>query len=577
MDTIRLRAGMAACEAEEPSHPRLFAVEKPAALSKRARGLLIASIVVLLCGIVAHGIGKGEFDYNVDEAQHAVTGLFVADAMHDLPLLHPVAYAYRYYAQYPAIALVHWPPLFYVVEGLGFRTLGPSVVVARFSVLLFLALLLYQWFCLVEELQGPFTAAVSALVLATIPLMLVFEKAVMLEIPSLALGVAAIRYWIRYLDDGRRASVIKWALWASAALMCKQTSIYIFVFCLFSVAATRRWDRIWTRKMWPATAIVAVLAAPFYVLMLVSHGASVAKDLGSHQLDGLRRLAYYWKSLPHTFSIPLLVLSGLGIAISRRWNRRGQTVLMLCWIAAGYLTFTFFGQSEARFAIYWFPPLVYFAAGLLTEGLQTPWMRRTMQAAACVLVAVMTVQAWGFERPYISGYRTVAARLVENYDSGIVLFDGKVPGNFVFFMRALDPRRQFLVLRKALYVNDVRRNANSEELLHGRDEVLNLFKNDGIRFAVVSENTPLDFPSQSVLRQVLQTDQFRLLGRFPVDGNEPEWKGRNLLLYENMQWAAPVDKVLHIRMLTLSHDVEVPLDQFDFVRKANTAPAAGNQ
>jgi hypothetical protein len=136
-----------------------------------------------------------------------------------------------------------------------------------------------------------------------------------------------------------------------------------------------------------------------------------------------------------------------------------------------------------------------------------------------------------------------------------------------------------LVLRKALYVNDVRRNENSEELLHRREELLDLFKNDGIRFVVVSENTPLDFPSQSVLRQILQTNQFQLLGRFPIGGNEPPWRGRSLLLYENKEWAAPVEKVLRIRMLTLSHDVEVPLDQFDFVRKqsAGPAPIMGNQ
>ena len=47
---------------------------------------------------------------------------------------------------------------------------------------------------------------------------------------------------------------------------------------------------------------------------------------------------------------------------------------------------------------------------------------------------------------------------------------------------------------------------------------------------------------------------------------------RNLLLYENKKWSAPVEKVLRIRMLTLSHDVEVPLDQFDFVRKQNQEP-----
>lgn len=578
MDTLRLRAGVAACEPEGPVGTGLFAVPQAAALSKPARRVLIAAIIALLCAVAARGIGKGEFDYNVDEAQHAVTGLFVADAMHDLPIRHPAAYAYRYYAQYPSIAIVHWPPLFYVVEGLSFFTLGPSVVAARITVLLFLALLLYQWFCLVEELQDSFTATVATIMLATIPLMLVFEKSVMLEIPSLALAVAAIREWIRYLDDGRRASLVKWALWASAALLCKQTVIYVFVFCLFSVAATRRWERVWNRKIWVAIAICAVLAGPFYALMLVMHGASVARDLESHQLSGLRRLAYYWKILPHILSIPLLALSGLGLAFSRRWNRRGQTLLMVCWIAAGYLTFTLFGQREARFSIYWLPPLIYFAAGLLTQGFQTPWMRRPMQVAACVLAAAMTIHAWGFERPYITGYQTVAARLVQNYDSGIVLFDGKVPGNFVFFMRSLDPRRQFLVLRKSLYVNDVRKSENSEELLHGRQQVLDLFKNEGIRFAVVSENTPLDFPSQTVLRQCLESDQFQLLGRFRIGGNEPAWKGRSLLLYENKKWSLPVDKLLHIRMLTLSHDVEVPLDDFDFVGKQNVkAPAMVEQ
>jgi hypothetical protein len=48
----------------------------------------------------------------VDEAQHAVIDLFIADALRDLPIRHPVQYAYRYYAQYPALAILHWPPLF---------------------------------------------------------------------------------------------------------------------------------------------------------------------------------------------------------------------------------------------------------------------------------------------------------------------------------------------------------------------------------------------------------------------------------------------------------------------------------
>ena len=89
-----------------------------------------------------------------------------------------------------------------------------------------------------------------------------------------------------------------------------------------------------------------------------------------------------------------------------------------------------------------------------------------------------------------------------------------------------------------------------------------LFRRDGIRFVVVSENAPLRFNAQRILRELLQSDQFQLAGRFPISSNQPDWKGESLLLYENKQWTPPVDKVLRIRMLTLSHDIVVPIEQF---------------
>jgi hypothetical protein len=235
--------------------------------------------------------------------------------------------------------------------------------------------------------------------------------------------------------------------------------------------------------------------------------------------------------------------------------------MMMCWILAGYLTFSFFGQTEPRFAIYWLPPLVYFATGLLTQFFQTGWLRTAMRRVAVLLVALMALSASSQERPYISGYKDVASRLVNTYHAGIVLFDGRVPGNFVFYMRALDPTRHFLVLRKSLYVDDIRPSKNSEELLHTREEVANIFQQDGIRFVVVSESDPLRFDAQRILREQLQSDQFRLLGRFPIKSNQPGWKGESLLLYENKEWGPPAAKVLRIRMLTLRHDIVVPFEQ----------------
>lgn len=527
------------------------------------RWFLLLGGIVLVCIIIARDIHTGEFDYNVDEAQHAVTGLFVADALHDLPIRHPVQYAYLYYAQYPAVAILHWPPLFYLFEGISFMLLGPTVVSARLTVIFFAVVLFYQWFLLVEELQDSYTAAVCAVVLGLLPTMLVFEKTIMLEIPSLALGVGAVRHWIRYLKEGRRNSLFAFGFWLVAALLCKQTSVYLLFFCVLTVLVTKKWDRIWRRDMFWVAGLVAALAGPFLVLMLLLQGNAVANDLSSHRMNGIERVTYYAQTLPSTFSPTLLVLAVLGLLLARKWNTRGQATLMVCWIVAGYLTFSFFGQRESRFAIYWFPPLVYFAVGLLTEFFRKRKLRSAMRGVAALLVAMVAVPAWSQQRPYISGYQEVASRLVNQYHAGIVLFDGRVPGNFVFYMRALDPKRHFVVLRKSLYADDIRPGQGSEELVHNPDQVADIFRRDGIRFVVVSENAPLRFEAQRILREELQSDQFQLLGRFPISSNEPSWKGESLLLYENKQWTPPADKLLRIRMLTLPYDIVVPIDDFD--------------
>jgi len=527
------------------------------------RWLLLTSAITLVCTVVCRDIRTGEFDYNVDEAQHAVTGLFVADFIRDLPLRHPIQYTYSYYAQYPAVGIVHWPPLFYVFEGLSFLLLGPTVFAARLTVLLFLVLLLYQWFSLVEDWQDSYSAAVCTAILGLLPMLLLFEKTVMLEIPSLALSVGTVRYWIRYLERTDKTSLYKAGLWLSAALLCKQTSVYLFVFCILTLLVTGQWRRIRRRDAVIAGGIVALLAAPFLALMLVVQGRAVASDLGLHRLTGWARLTYYSESLPHSFSPILLVLALAGLALAFRWDTRRHTTIMCCWVLAGYLTVTGFGQRDERFAIYWLPPLVYFAVGLLTQFFRTSLPHIAMRMMAIFLVVTLAVPGWRQQRPYIAGYRNVAAQLVNDYHAGIILFDGPVPGNFVFFIRALDPARHFVTLRKLLYADNVRPGINTQELLRNKGDLTKAFQQYGVRFVIVSQNLGIRFESQRLLREQLAGDDFRLLGRFPVASNERSWQGEHLILYEKKQWTPPVDRVLRIRMLTLPHDIEVPLWAFE--------------
>jgi hypothetical protein len=150
---------------------------------------------------------------------------------------------------------------------------------------------------------------------------------------------------------------------------------------------------------------------------------------------------------------------------------------------------------------------------------------------------------------------------VENYDSGIILFDGSVPGNFVFFVRTLDPGRRFVTLRKMLtpMISGLAWTARNRCIARKRWWRLS----GAMVFAlqVVSQNRAIRFDSQRILGEQLRGDDFTLLQQFPVTTNELRWRGENLLLYEKKKWTPPKGGVLKIRMLTLPHDIEIPLGE----------------
>lgn len=533
----------------------------PGRWDHRSIGLLLCVLVIAMVAIL-RGIRIGEFSYNVDEAQHAVTGLYAAGLLHDHPA-HPIQYTYQFYAQYPAIGVIHWPPLFYAFEGLSFLLLGPSVVAARLTVLAFTLLGLFAWFDMVRELQNEWTAVLSTALLALLPALLLFEKTVMLEIPCLSLCIAASCCWTRYLLYEKRSTLFWLVGFASAALLTKQNSVYLPLFCLASAIALGRWRLLVKPPVLWSVLSVALIAGPYYFLVHRFHWQITKMNLTDSGVSGIAKAVFYWKCLPGQLGWTLLALSLLGLVTSPRWDRRSTTLLMLTWIGACYVTFTLTGLKDARHTLYWLPPFTYFVAGMLTRMFPRQPLRAVAGAAAAVLLGSSLVAAWSYQRPYVSGYSAAAKAVTQIAPGGIILYDGDLPGNFIFFLRANDPHRHFLVLRKALYAYRIDKRWGSEELVHDREGIEDLLRHDGVRFVVVSDRMRLDFDVQRNLRDMLQSKQFRLRGRFPIYSMKQQ--ADNLLLYENVLWAPPTDKFLKIRMLTLSHDIVVPFSQFDLI------------
>jgi hypothetical protein len=212
--------------------------------------------------------------------------------------------------------------------------------------------------------------------------------------------------------------------------------------------------------------------------------------------------------------------------------------------------------------IYWLPPFIYFAAVPLTAMLSRKWVRLPGATAVLVLFGIYFRLAWTYERPYISGYATVAGRLTQDNDSGFIVFDGELPGNFIFFMRSFDPERRFFVLRKALYLPSGTQPGAG--LVQSSAQLKKFIDSYGIKYFVVSKNTPtlsaVQTMQDDILRKLLQTPQFKLAGEFPVETNIAALKGDSLLLYENTLVMPRSARTLTIETSGLNHAISVPLD-----------------
>lgn len=546
---------------EQPVHQA--GARLSASNGKWARAAWLCGALLLVAVLVTHGIHKGEFILNQDEPHHAFTGLYMADFLRDLPLSHPIQYTYLYYARYPVLGIVHWPPLFYLVEGVVFLLLGPSVVTARIAILLFVLFGLFFWFKLLRALEGTFAAAAaSAAVLGLLPFLLLYEKSVMLEVPSLAICIAAIYCWFRFLRGGASRYVYWFAILAALALLTKQQSVFLVPFCVLTILTEKKWRLAFDRRLWITVGLVLLIAGPFYVL-----DVSVAPR-GIHEavVQGNRVLAhpatFYLTILPKQIGWPLLVLALLGIATFRWWGRLNNTLFMLMWIAACYVMFSPIAIKEPRYILDWVPPFVYFAT--VPWASKAAWRWRLMRpVAVAVLVALVVTEAradWRYQRPYVSGYKAAADKLVSENQPGIVLYDAGLSANFCFFLRTADPARRYVLMRKGLWVVDEASKMGADELVKSRPGIERLLASYGIRFIIV-DNGPVNFQIQTILRNLLQTPQFKLIQEFPVESNISWLQGRKLFLYENLDAAAPTATTLRLRMLGLRHDIVVPMNK----------------
>jgi hypothetical protein len=498
------------------------------ALFWQVTGLMLVWLYVYLLHLNNDGLW-----FQGDSPRHAANGLFWWDFLFHLPV-NPVRFAMSYYARYPVIQPVAYPPFFYLVEGFVFSLFGASPYIAKtlvsaFAILgaVYLILWLRRW-------VAP-EAGWGSLLLMLQPGVIQYSNAVMLNVPSMALGLAALyhtRMWIER-DSGRRHLYLA-SLFTLAAVLTYFPSGIVAGIVTAWIFGTFGWKVLFRKRFWIGSAVVILLLAPLAIFASRWSPAHVNAVISPFRGGwNASVLLFYVSHITDLVFPAILYFAAAGLFISvlkKAW--RNDIAYLLSWMGICYGGFSFISFRDVRYVMLLVPALIILAM-MSCIGFSR-WLSSRFAASTSTglfvllgpLLAVHTMFAPVVKVPEVSGFKEVIAFLEGVAPDGRFLYDGSYDGNFSFYVRARDPefRRGVVLGDKFIYARRWVEGAVVDNV-HSTSDVVKLLRTQcGCQWVVIERTGEAErIPSARQLREAVTGPEFEHVKRFAVAAPQPTW------------------------------------------------------
>jgi hypothetical protein len=522
-----------------------------------ALALLLLAVLLLFMQAPA----SGEFAWS-DAPRHALNGVFVKDFLAAMPWNDPAGFAYRYYAQYPALTILFYPPLFYFISAPFYAVFGFSHTTALLVVGLHYAVFILGCYRIARRWFAALPAALLAACLLLLPELAFWGRQIMLEIPAFAFLIWSVACFLDY-QDGRRPL----SLYLAIALLVLAMYIKIstgfmalaYVASVFHMQGAKAWR---TRRYYLAALLAGIALLPLIVLTLKFGQANVQSVTGIADAAVSRASVAGWlwyaRQLPQQMGWPALLASLAGIGLMCRRlaaEDRAAAFFLVAWFICGYVFFSAIDLKEARHSVFILPPLILLGALGLRSALPT----QGKAALAFALIFMATAGYTLLKRPvhYVDGYREAANIVADGAPPGsAVLFSGYRDGAFVFNMRVREDRRDLTTVRadKLLLRVAVRRELGVAQKDYSEEEIARLIDAAGVHYVVAQLDFWTDLAVMQRLQRVLGSDHFSEVGRIQTRANYPV-SDKVLVIYRNNGSVSETPKSLNIELPIINRTI----------------------
>lgn len=488
---------------------------------------------------------------NNDETRHVMTGVFVRDALHDLPqsATNPKQYAVRYYLQYPALGLLIWPPFFYLVEGAAMAVFGTSYVTARVLVALFAIVAGIYAYRLALRTHGPRVAAFALAFFGFAPLVFDLSRYVLLEVPTLALVLASVFHFERYLGESRARDALLACLLAALAALTRFDGVVLLPYFVLRLAFTWQFRLLARRPVIVGVALAFLLTGPYYLFTWMEYRTGLEAAAGSgtatHSTGFLdaRNFVRYPAYIPEQVGWAATTAAAVGLVVSLGKDR-SKLGPHLTLMAAVYVMFVPLAEPEPRHAVYWVSAVALFAA-LGVVAVADRFGKWVALGVGAIVLLGTAYEGTAYEATdhrgwWVRGYQDAAEYVVAHRTTDRpVLMDGVLNGGFIYQVRRADPDRRVVVLRgdKLLYAVLSDPHAGYQEFAKTDAEVLELLHKYDPEFIVVEQpQLFFDLKAANQLRDVLAAHphRFELKHTVPIESNRPRFRDARLEVYRKV-------------------------------------------